>query len=52
MKIKALKKLIENFKDEDEVAIEINETLYDCYGYDDDYCRNERKVPTLVIAQE
>ncbi len=52
MKIKDLKKLLENFSDEDEVAIEINETLYDCCAYDDDYCRNERNIPTLVIAQE
>lgn len=52
MKIKDLKKLLENFSDEDEVAIEINETLFDCYGYDDAHCRNERKIPTLVIAQE
>lgn len=52
MKIKELKELMKNFNDEDEVAIEINEVLYECYGYDDNYCRNEMKIPTLVIAQE
>lgn len=52
MKIKDLKKIIESFDDKDEVAIEINEKIYDCYAYDDDYCRNEIGVPTLVIAQE
>lgn len=52
MKIKDLKKLLKNFSDEDEVAIEIDKEIYDCYGYDSDYARNEMKVPTLVIAKE
>lgn len=52
MKIKDLKKLIENFNDNDEVGIEINGEIYDCYGYDHEYARNEMKIPTLVIAQE
>lgn len=52
MKIKELKKLMEQFDDNDEVAIEIDEELYECYAYDDDYSRNELKVPTLVIAKE
>ncbi len=52
MKIKDLKKAIEGFNDNDEVAIEINEQIYDCYAYDDEYCRKEIGIPTLVIAQE
>lgn len=52
MKIRDLKKLIGNFNDEDEVAIEIDEVMYDCYGYDNEYCRDKLGVPTLVIAQE
>lgn len=52
MKIKDLKEIIEKFNDDDEVAIEIDEELYECYVYDNDYCRNELKIPTLVIAKE
>jgi hypothetical protein len=52
MKIKDLKKLLENFSDEDTVAIEINEELHDCIAYDDDYARNELETPTLVIGLE
>lgn len=52
MKIKDLKKIIENFDDKDEVAIEIDEQIYDCIAYDNEYCRKEIGIPTLVIAQE
>lgn len=51
MKIKDLKNLINGFNDEDDVAIEIDEALYDCYGYDDEWCR-EQGHPCLVIAEE
>ncbi|TDT63395.1 hypothetical protein [Fonticella tunisiensis] len=51
MKIKDLKELIKQFNDEDDVVIEIEENLYDCYGYDDDWCRREGH-PCLVIAME
>ncbi|KZL93800.1 hypothetical protein [Clostridium magnum] len=52
MKIKDLKRLIEGFNDEDEVAVEVGEELYECYAYDNAYCRNELRVPTLVIGKE
>lgn len=52
MKVKDLKKLLENFTDDDTVAIEINEELHDCIAYDDDYARNELETPTLVIGLE
>jgi len=52
MKIKDLKKLIEKFNDEDEVAIEIDEEVYNCFGYELDYKVYENGTPTLVIAQD
>lgn len=51
MKIKDLKKLIEQFQDEDEVGIEIDEEIYDCFAYDDEWCRQEGH-PCLVIVKE
>lgn len=51
LKIKDLKELLNQFEDNDEVGIEINEEIYDCYGYDDEWCRNEGH-PCLVIALE
>jgi hypothetical protein len=50
IKVKDLKELIKDFDDEDEVGIEENEQLYDCYAYDDKYCR-EQGHPCLVIAR-
>lgn len=51
LKIKDLKKLIESFDDEDEVGIEENEQIYDCYAYDDEWCRQEGH-PCLVFVKE
>lgn len=51
MKIKDLKELVNAFNDEDDVKIEIKETLFQCYGYDDEFQRKTGE-PTLVIALE
>lgn len=52
MKIRDLKKLMEEFNDEDEVAVETSGELYECYAYDSEYCRKQLKIPTLVIGKE
>lgn len=51
LKIKDLKELLEQFNDNDDVGIEIDEIIYDCYGYDHEWCRKEGH-PCLVIAME
>jgi hypothetical protein len=51
LKVKELKKILEDFDDEDDVAIEKNEKLYDCIAYDDEWCRQEGH-PCLVVAYE
>lgn len=51
LKIKELKKMIEMFKDEDNVAIKVKEKLYDCYAYDEEFSRSVGH-PCLVIASD
>lgn len=51
VKIKDLKNIIEQYKDEDDVGINIKGQVYDCYVYDDKLCRQQGH-PCLVIAQE
>ncbi|MGH4125128.1 MAG: hypothetical protein ACREV6_19605 [Clostridium sp.] len=51
LKVKDLKKLLEKFDDEDGIEIEVKEKIYDCYAYDDEWCRNEGH-PCLVLVKE
>jgi len=51
LQVKHIKKLLENFNDEDYVGIEENEVIYEYYAYDDEYCRKQGH-PCLVIARE
>lgn len=51
LKVKELKKALEKFKDEDDVAIQVKEKLYDCYPFDDEFSRSVGH-PCLVIASD
>jgi hypothetical protein len=51
LKVKDLKKILEEIDDEVDIGIEINETIFDCCAYDDNWCRKAGH-PCLVIAKE